>query len=121
MMGGKQDVDVIGVKHSGHVCSTVFDVHLWRNWQSLYEEHGVLKLDWVWLIVLFPDNLDLLAESSRDKALMCDNLQVHVSSCKHMICNVTVLAGVGDLELSNQVTLHLFELNLFVWSYIDEI
>lgn len=76
VMGGEQDVDVVGVEHSRHVLVQELNVHLRRNRQGLDEEHRVLESDWVWLVVLLPNNLDWLGERGWDEALLGHDVHI---------------------------------------------
>jgi hypothetical protein len=121
MMGGEQNVNVVGVEDLVHLLLALLNVHCWGDWQSLDEEHGVLKLDLVWSVFLLPDNLDGLCESCWDETALGNDLHVKRGGGEDMEGNETLLTWVGDLELRNQVTFNVLEVNLLSWAHVDEV
>lgn len=78
MVGGEQNVDVVSVEDLVQILGKVLHIHLRRYWQSLNEEHRVLENDWVWILVLFPNDLDGLTVSCWNETLLWNYLHVHL-------------------------------------------
>jgi len=103
-MSAEQNVDVVGVEYLVHLLTELLNIHLWGEWQSLNEEHRVLKLDEVWNLALFPNNLDWLTEGSWNETAVWHNSDWDWSRGVYEVCDGARLAWVGDLELSNEVS-----------------
>lgn len=66
-MGTEQNIDVISIENLRELLVHVINVHLWLKWKGLDEEHAVLELGNIRLVVLLPENLDWLGERLWDE------------------------------------------------------
>ena len=109
MMRGEENVHIVCVKDLSKVLIHQINVHFWTQWQSLYEEHRVLKLFNIWMKISLPDYFDNLLESAWDKSTVWFDLDGNWSWSVHKESNWALLAGVWDSELRDHVTLKVLE------------
>lgn len=127
MVSGEQNINVIGVEHLGKLLVHFIDLHqsksfewvtylhLWAQWQSLNEEHRILKPGNIRHHLGFPNHLDHLLESTWDESAVRHNLDRDGRRCVHEEGYGALLTRVGDGKLGDQVALKVLETKLLMW------
>jgi hypothetical protein len=120
MMSAEKNIYVVSIEYSSELLVHLIDIHLVGKWQSLDEKHTVLKFCSIRMMLLLPENLDWLSESSWNETAV--RLYKNWDWCRsiHEICNWTLFAWVRNVELSHQSSIKVLKGKFFFWCNINK-
>ena len=114
-MCAEKNVDIVCIKdlfsHAMHV--HFFSFHIWAEWQSLHEKHGILKFLNIWMLLIFPGNSDFLHESSWNETIVRTYLNSNIRRSIYEKGNWNTNAWVSNSKTSNKSTLNFLKAKFF--------
>lgn len=110
VVGGEKNVNIVSIEDSWQVLVQLIKIHIWADWKSLDEEHGILKSIDVWFLLGLPNNSDNLLESGWNKSKVWYDSNWDWCRGVNEECDWASLAWVRKSELGDQRTIHVLEL-----------